>query len=144
MYFVPCPRTVEDFDDWTNWLLYKGGVGVKGDSSWESWWDEEQVAIYLCFNYYYVLTWVVCSFHLKLTLFNYISLNMYIQEHIQTFRGRILETILSLRFLIFQYGIVYKLKITDHNTSLAVSCAVSRPKTLRSSIGVLLTNYSSV
>ncbi|WVZ58008.1 hypothetical protein U9M48_008324 [Paspalum notatum var. saurae] len=76
-------KTVEDFDDWTNWLLYKGGVGVKGDNSWESWWDEEQA-------------------------------------HIKTFRGRILETILSLRFLIFQYGIVYKLKITDHNTSLAV------------------------
>lgn len=36
-------RTVEDFDDWTNWLLYKGGVGVKGEHSWESWWDEEQV-----------------------------------------------------------------------------------------------------
>ena len=36
-------RTVEDFEDWTNWLLYKGGVGVKGDNSWESWWDEEQV-----------------------------------------------------------------------------------------------------
>ena len=30
-------------DDWTSWLLYKGGVGVKGDNSWESWWDEEQV-----------------------------------------------------------------------------------------------------
>ena len=37
-------RTVEDFDDWTNWLLYKGGVGVKGDNSWENWWDEEQVS----------------------------------------------------------------------------------------------------
>ncbi|KAG5537087.1 hypothetical protein RHGRI_024510 [Rhododendron griersonianum] len=36
-------KTVEDFDDWTNWLLYKGGVGVKGEHSWESWWDEEQV-----------------------------------------------------------------------------------------------------
>ncbi|MBA0794532.1 hypothetical protein Gohar_018855 [Gossypium harknessii] len=36
-------KTVEDFDDWTSWLLYKGGVGVKGDDSWESWWDEEQV-----------------------------------------------------------------------------------------------------
>ena len=34
---------MEDFDDWTSWLLYKGGVGVKGDDSWESWWDEEQV-----------------------------------------------------------------------------------------------------
>ncbi|CAN6202896.1 unnamed protein product [Urochloa humidicola] len=76
-------KTVEDFDDWTNWLLYKGGAGIKGDNSWESWWDEEQ-------------------------------------GHIQTFRGRILETILTLRFLIFQYGIVYKLNIIAHNTSLMV------------------------
>ncbi|KAE9608552.1 hypothetical protein Lal_00020821 [Lupinus albus] len=76
-------KTVEDFDDWTNWLLYKGGVGVKGDNSWESWWDEEQI-------------------------------------HIQTLRGRILETILSLRFFFFQYGIVYKLKATGKDTSLAV------------------------
>lgn len=76
-------KTVEDFDDWTSWLLYKGGVGIKGDNSWESWWDEEQM-------------------------------------HIQTLRGRILETILSLRFLIFQYGIVYKLQLTGSNTSLAL------------------------
>ncbi|RCV09331.1 hypothetical protein SETIT_2G018900v2, partial [Setaria italica] len=76
-------KTVEDFDDWKTWLLYKGGAGVKGYNSWESWWDEEQ-------------------------------------DHIRTFRGRILETILTLRFLIFQYGIMYKLKITVHNTSLAV------------------------
>ncbi|KAF8390568.1 hypothetical protein HHK36_025095 [Tetracentron sinense] len=76
-------KTVEDFDDWTSWLLYKGGVGVKGDNSWESWWDEEQM-------------------------------------HIQTLRGRILETILSLRFFIFQYGIVYKLHLTGKDTSLAV------------------------
>ncbi|KAF3437237.1 hypothetical protein FNV43_RR19990 [Rhamnella rubrinervis] len=38
-------KTVEDFDDWTSWLLYKGGVGVRGDDSWESWWDEEQANI---------------------------------------------------------------------------------------------------
>ncbi|KAG5537092.1 hypothetical protein RHGRI_024510 [Rhododendron griersonianum] len=76
-------KTVEDFDDWTNWLLYKGGVGVKGEHSWESWWDEEQI-------------------------------------HIQTLRGRILETILSLRFLMFQYGIVYKLQLTGKDTSLAI------------------------
>ncbi|XVF54616.1 hypothetical protein PTKIN_Ptkin05aG0196000 [Pterospermum kingtungense] len=76
-------KTVEDFDDWTTWLLYKGGVGVKGDDSWESWWDEEQV-------------------------------------HIQTLRGRILETILSLRFFLFQYGIVYKLHLTGRDTSLAI------------------------
>ncbi|KAK4362562.1 hypothetical protein RND71_017803 [Anisodus tanguticus] len=76
-------KTVEDFDDWTNWLLYKGGVGVKGDDSWESWWDEEQM-------------------------------------HIQTLRGRILETVLSLRFFLFQYGIVYKLHLTGRDTSLAI------------------------
>uniref|UniRef100_A0A5B7BUS1 1,3-beta-glucan synthase n=1 Tax=Davidia involucrata TaxID=16924 RepID=A0A5B7BUS1_DAVIN len=76
-------KTVEDFDDWTSWLLYKGGIGVKGDDSWESWWEEEQM-------------------------------------HIQTLRGRILETILSLRFLIFQYGIVYKLHLTGKDTSLAI------------------------
>ncbi|KAK2968255.1 hypothetical protein RJ640_030305 [Escallonia rubra] len=76
-------KTVEDFDDWTNWLLYKGGVGVKGENSWESWWDEEQM-------------------------------------HIQTLRGRILETLLSLRFFVFQYGIVYKLHLTGRDTSLAI------------------------
>ncbi|XP_026434852.1 callose synthase 10-like isoform X3 [Papaver somniferum] len=76
-------KNVEDFDDWTSWLLYKGGVGAKGDKSWESWWEEEQ-------------------------------------SHIQTTRGRILETILSLRFFFFQYGIVYKLHLTGTNTSLTV------------------------
>ncbi|KAL5544007.1 hypothetical protein UlMin_007791 [Ulmus minor] len=76
-------KTVEDFDDWTSWLLYKGGVGVRGDDSWESWWDEEQM-------------------------------------HIQTLRGRILETILSIRFFMFQYGIVYKLHLTGKETSLAI------------------------
>lgn len=35
-------KTVEDFDDWSNWIMYKGGVGVKSDSSWEAWWLEEQ------------------------------------------------------------------------------------------------------
>ncbi|OAY48210.2 callose synthase 10 [Manihot esculenta] len=76
-------KTVEDFDNWTSWLMYKGGVGVKGDDSWESWWNEEQM-------------------------------------HIQTIRGRILETILSLRFLMFQYGIVYKLHLTGKDTSLTI------------------------
>uniref|UniRef100_A0A0D6QYZ6 Glycosyl transferase 48 domain-containing protein n=1 Tax=Araucaria cunninghamii TaxID=56994 RepID=A0A0D6QYZ6_ARACU len=76
-------KTVKDFEDWTNWLLYRGGIGVKGEESWEAWWDEEQV-------------------------------------HIQSLRGRIFETILSLRFFIFQYGIVYKLHVSGHDTSLTV------------------------
>lgn len=76
-------KTVEDFRDWTNWLLYRGGIGVKGEESWEAWWDEELA-------------------------------------HIKTLRGRLLETILSMRFFIFQYGIVYKLRIQGTNTSLTV------------------------
>ncbi|KAG5017055.1 hypothetical protein JHK82_022700 [Glycine max] len=39
-------KTVEDFEDWTSWLLHKGGVGVKEDNSWESWWDKEQIFTY--------------------------------------------------------------------------------------------------
>lgn len=38
-------RTVEDFRDWTNWLFYRGGIGVKGEESWEAWWDEELVRV---------------------------------------------------------------------------------------------------
>ncbi|KAG0459228.1 hypothetical protein HPP92_022356 [Vanilla planifolia] len=76
-------KTVEDFRDWTNWLLYRGGIGVRGEESWEAWWDEELA-------------------------------------HIRTFRGRILETILSLRFFMFQYGIVYKLHASGDDTSLTV------------------------
>nr|QKN22529.1 callose synthase 9 [Urtica dioica subsp. dioica] len=76
-------KVVEDFREWTNWLLYRGGIGVKGAESWEAWWDEEL-------------------------------------SHIRTLEGRIAETILSLRFFIFQYGVVYKLSIQGSNTSLAV------------------------
>ncbi|XP_038724507.1 callose synthase 9 [Tripterygium wilfordii] len=76
-------KTVEDFRDWTYWLLYRGGIGVRGEESWEAWWDEELA-------------------------------------HIRTMRGRIMETILSLRFFIFQYGIVYKLHLQGTDTSLTV------------------------
>ncbi|KAE9618585.1 putative 1,3-beta-glucan synthase [Lupinus albus] len=76
-------KVVEDFRDWTNWLLYRGGIGVKGEDSWEAWWEEELA-------------------------------------HIRTFSSRIAETILSLRFFIFQYGVVYKLHVKGEDTSLTV------------------------
>ncbi|KAJ4886039.1 Callose synthase 9 [Raphanus sativus] len=41
-------------------------------------------------------------------------------SHIGTLSGRIVETILSLRFFIFQYGIVYKLNLYGSDTSFAV------------------------
>jgi hypothetical protein len=59
-------RTVDDFEDWTSWLLYKGGVGVKGDNSWESWWEEEQVVLkflYVRSMYLNVFILVLCTFH---------------------------------------------------------------------------------
>lgn len=76
-------KVVGDFRDWTNWLLYRGGIGVKGEESWEAWWEEELA-------------------------------------HIRSFGSRIAETILSLRFFIFQYGIVYKLHVKGADTSLTV------------------------
>ncbi|CAL0316284.1 unnamed protein product [Lupinus luteus] len=76
-------KVVEDFRDWTNWLLYRGGIGVKGEDSWEAWWEEELA-------------------------------------HIRTFGSRVAETILSLRFFLFQYGIVYKLNVQGSDTSLTV------------------------
>lgn len=76
-------KVVVDFRDWTNWLLYRGGIGVKGEESWEAWWEEELA-------------------------------------HIRSLGSRIAETILSLRFFIFQYGIVYKLNIKENDTSLTV------------------------
>nr|CAB3502210.1 unnamed protein product [Digitaria exilis] len=76
-------KIVEDFRDWTNWLFYRGGIGVKGEESWEAWWEEEL-------------------------------------QHIYTIRGRILETILSLRFFIFQYGVVYHMNASNGSTALLV------------------------
>ncbi|KAL2631732.1 hypothetical protein R1flu_016418 [Riccia fluitans] len=38
-------KTVEDFDNWTNWLFYKGGIGLKDTESWETWWEGEQAHI---------------------------------------------------------------------------------------------------
>jgi len=42
-------RTAEDFREWANWLMYRGGIGVKGEESWEAWWEEELVnLLHLC------------------------------------------------------------------------------------------------
>ncbi|KAH1128108.1 hypothetical protein GLYMA_06G292500v4 [Glycine max] len=44
------------------------------------------------------------------------------QDHLKVtgLWGKLLEIILDLRFFFFQYGIVYQLGISDHNTSIAV------------------------
>ncbi|KAH7859639.1 hypothetical protein Vadar_003621 [Vaccinium darrowii] len=35
-------KTVYDFDEFMNWIWYRGGVFAKSEESWEQWWDEEQ------------------------------------------------------------------------------------------------------
>lgn len=71
-------KIVDDWEDWAKWISSKGGIGVPGKRSWESWWEEEQ-------------------------------------EHLQYtgFTGRLCEVILSLRFFLYQYGIVYQLNMAQ-------------------------------
>jgi len=76
-------KTVKDFEDWTNWLFHKGGIGDQGKNSWEVWWKEEIA-------------------------------------HIQTTRGRFWEIVLSTRFFIFQYGVVYALNAAGNDKSFRV------------------------
>lgn len=78
-------KIVEDWDDWAKWINSRGGIGVPGNKSWESWWDEEQE-------------------HLKFTGIS----------------GRFWEVVLSLRFFIYQYGIVYHLNVARHEKSIMV------------------------
>lgn len=78
-------KTVYDFDEFINWLFSSGGLFLKADQSWETWWYEEQG-------------------HLR-------STGLW---------GKLLEIILDMRFFFFQYGVVYQLKITSGNTSIAV------------------------
>nr|GEX66777.1 callose synthase 12-like [Tanacetum cinerariifolium] len=35
-------KTVYDFDDFMNWIWFRGGVFAKPEQSWEKWWSEEQ------------------------------------------------------------------------------------------------------
>ncbi|KAB2039911.1 hypothetical protein ES319_D02G043700v1 [Gossypium barbadense] len=35
-------KTVDDFDDFMNWIWYRGSIFAKATESWESWWYEEQ------------------------------------------------------------------------------------------------------
>ncbi|KAF3599981.1 hypothetical protein F2Q69_00039040 [Brassica cretica] len=100
-------KVVEDFKEWTKWLFYRGGgIGVEGAESWEAWWEEELVKNSIS--------------RLLLTLEKSGKLISYQQSHIGTLSGRMMETILSLRFFIFQYGIVYKLNVHGSDTSFAV------------------------
>ncbi|KAG2272664.1 hypothetical protein Bca52824_067219 [Brassica carinata] len=107
-------KVVEDFKEWTNWLFYRGGIGVKGAESWEAWWEEEIVRTPFPCKYFLFVRLIVV-----LLIWQLIIVFVRQQSHIRTLSGRIVETILSLRFLVFQYGIVYKLNLQGNDTSAA-------------------------
>ncbi|KAH7560447.1 hypothetical protein JRO89_XS10G0022600 [Xanthoceras sorbifolium] len=121
-------KIVEDFREWTNWLFYRGGIGVKGAESWEAWWDEELVLLLFFDNLLIdfvlvVLTIAVVIDHSKHNNIRAVQKHSKCntsESHIRTFGGRVAETVLSLRFFIFQYGIVYKLQVQGDNKSLLV------------------------
>lgn len=35
-------KTVDDWTDWKRWMGIRGGIGIRPEKSWESWWDGEQ------------------------------------------------------------------------------------------------------
>lgn len=78
-------KIVDDWKDWNKWINLQGGIGVKPDKSWESWWDEEQAHIR----------------HSGLS-------------------SRLIEILLSLRFFLYQYGLVYHLDISQQSKNFLV------------------------
>ncbi|KAF8408909.1 hypothetical protein HHK36_004979 [Tetracentron sinense] len=78
-------KIVDDWTDWNKWIKQQGGIGVRQDKSWESWWDDEQA-------------------HLRHSGLS----------------ARLFEIFLSLRFFIYQYGLVYHLDISQENKNFLV------------------------
>ncbi|XP_074588343.1 LOW QUALITY PROTEIN: putative callose synthase 8 [Curcuma longa] len=78
-------KIVEDWMDWNKWMKNQGGIGIKPDKCWESWWNAE-----------------------------YSHLNH------SGWTSSIMEILISLRFFIYQYGLVYHLDISQDNKTILV------------------------
>lgn len=78
-------KIVEDWMDWNKWMKNQGGIGIKPDKCWESWWNAEYS-------------------HLKHS----------------GWTSSIMEILISLRFFIYQYGLVYHLDISQDNKTIMV------------------------
>ncbi|XP_074319213.1 putative callose synthase 8 isoform X1 [Silene latifolia] len=78
-------RIVDDWRDFNKWIRQLGGIGIRQDKSWQSWWDEEQA-------------------HIRRSGWS----------------SRLIEFLLSLRFFMYQYGLVYHLDIAGNNNKFLV------------------------
>ena len=67
-----------------------------------------------------IYQWNIVDFFLLKPMYLKLFNQNTFQQHIYTIRGRILETILSLRFFIFQYGVVYHMDASNDSTALLV------------------------
>ncbi|KAJ4834525.1 Callose synthase 9 [Turnera subulata] len=103
-------KTVEDFRDWTNWLLYRGGIGVKGQESWEAWWDEELV---------YGFSWVV--FAVLLILFKVFTFSQKISVNFQL----ILRFIQGVAFLLALAGLAVAVVLTKLTVADVFACILA-------------------
>ncbi|KAK9688669.1 hypothetical protein RND81_09G002200 [Saponaria officinalis] len=78
-------RIVDDWRDWNKWIRQLGGIGIRQDKSWQSWWDEDQA-------------------HIRRSGWG----------------SRLIELLLSSRFFMYQYGLVYHLDIAGKNHQFLV------------------------
>lgn len=125
--------------------MYKGGVGVTSDNSWEAWWAEEQVKScpqansvvcsqkaytpWWCWPFgRYIFIMMILNliaehwWNVYLPLIRITEYNVWliIQAHLRTAGGKFWEFILCLRFFFFQYGVSYQLDVIQGSTSILV------------------------
>ncbi|KAL9265167.1 Callose synthase 9-like protein [Drosera capensis] len=103
-------KTVEDFRDWTNWLLYRGGIGVKGEESWEAWWDEELV---------YGLSWAVLA--ALVVLFKVFSFSQKASVNFQL----LLRFIQGVTFMLALAGLVVAVVLTSLSVPDIFACILA-------------------
>ncbi|GMI65572.1 glucan synthase-like 4 [Hibiscus trionum] len=78
-------KIVDDWKGWNKWINEQGGIGIRQDKSWQSWWNDEQA-------------------HLRRSGYG----------------ARLFEILLSIRFFLYQYGLVYHLDISQQSKNFLV------------------------
>ncbi|XP_039040472.1 putative callose synthase 8 isoform X1 [Hibiscus syriacus] len=78
-------KIVDDWKGWNKWIKEQGGIGIRQDKSWQSWWNDEQA-------------------HLRRSGYG----------------ARLFEILLSIRFFLYQYGLVYHLDISQQSKNFLV------------------------
>lgn len=89
-------KIVDDWADWSKWISNRGGIGVQGDKSWESWWDKEQEHLK-----YSGMRGIICEIVLALRFFIY-QYGLVYHLNMTKKATSILVQLLFLKFLLQQ------------------------------------------